>query len=134
MFVCVCVCVYIYIYIYIYNFLLQKISEKKYWTFISMGNATQKSRIKKPYYIKKSLKCVQACCSEWELSVDWRKWQTWLTTLLTGKENFSFLTPAFQQKFSMSSCTNCLCNKKLSDANNLNKPPSPLRIFITSIS
>jgi len=88
---------------------------------------------KKPFYTKKSLKCVKARCSELELSVDHGKRQTWLTTLLTGKE-FSFFTPPFKQKFSKPSCINYLLHKKLSNAKNLNKPPSPLRNFITSIS
>ena len=87
---------------------------------------------KKPLYIKKSLKCVKAH-SELEISADQRKRQTRLTTLLRGKE-FSFFTPAFQQKFSKPSCINYLLHKKLSNAKNLNKPPSPLRIFITPIN
>jgi len=60
---------------------------------------------KKPFYIKKTLKYVKAGCSELESSVDHGKRQTWLTTLMRGKE-LSFFTPPFQQKFSKPSCIN----------------------------
>lgn len=111
---------------------------KKNCTFISMGNATQnscKKTNKTTSNIKKSLKYVKACCSDPELSADQRKRQTWFTTLLREKERDGyFFTPAFQQKFSKPSCINYLLHKKLSNTNNLNKPASPLKIFITSIN
>jgi hypothetical protein len=123
-----CLCVYIYI---LLSF-PENIRKKELNIYLHRQCNT-KVTYKKPFYIKKSLKCVKGRCSELELSVDQTNQQTWLTTLLRGKERLSlfFLTPAFQQKFSKPSCINYLLYKKLSNANNLNKPPPPLRIFIT---
>jgi len=62
---------------------------KKNCTFISMGNATQKSckkTNKTTSDITKSLKYVKACCSDRELGADQRKRQTWFTTLLRERE------------------------------------------------
>jgi hypothetical protein len=50
------------------------------------------------------------------------------------REAVIFFTLAFQQKFSKPSFINYLLHKKLPNANNFNKPSSPLRIFIISIT
>jgi hypothetical protein len=57
---------------YIYYFLFQSIS-KKGIEHLSACLLQHKSHVKKPLDVKKSLKCVKACCSDPELSVDQRK-------------------------------------------------------------